>query len=244
MNLRRPPRPPAAERLPGEEELSRLYQQMPEDQPPAALDVTVLAAARRTAQSRPRRLKNRFFGFVSRRWAVPLSLAAALLVSIGVITKVREEMGTPARQQLPPLSTPASQPTLAAPQVAEDMVQSKEENEAAFVASQPSVPAPLAGSPPGSFSLPAARETAPATAAARPRVKESESLEFRGLMGEQEQAKDLAPEAWLAHISELFRAGKQREAETSLHAFQQRYPNYTDYPDSLPAEVLKRVRPR
>jgi hypothetical protein len=240
MNPRQPSRPPVADRLPGEEELSHLYQQTPEDQPPTVLDATVLAAAHQTTQSRPRQPKVRFFGQVARRWAVPLSLAATLLASIGVITNVREKIAEPVQQ----LSPPASRPTLAAPPATEDMVQSKEEGEAAFVASQPPVPAPLAGSPPESSSIPAARETVPSTAAARPRMKDREALELRGLMGEQKQAKDLAPEAWLAHISELFRAGKQHEAEANLHAFRQRYPHYTDYPDSLPAEVLKRVRPR
>lgn len=53
---------------------------------------------------------------------------------------------------------------------------------------------------------------------------------------------DRSPKDWLADISQLFRAGKRREAEESLQAFQDRYPDYTDFPASFPEDVLKRLR--
>jgi hypothetical protein len=51
-----------------------------------------------------------------------------------------------------------------------------------------------------------------------------------------------SPKDRLADISQLFQAGKRREAEDSLRAFQKEYPDYTDYPDSFPQDVLERLR--
>jgi hypothetical protein len=53
---------------------------------------------------------------------------------------------------------------------------------------------------------------------------------------------DRSPKDRLADISQLFQAGKRREAEDSLRAFQKEYPDYTDYPDSFPQDVLERLR--
>ena len=57
-------------------------------------------------------------------------------------------------------------------------------------------------------------------------------------------AAERSPEDWLDQIDELFRSGKRREAEDSLGAFQERYPDYTNYPDSFPKDVLERLRKR
>src|SRR5262249_21366373 len=75
----------------GDEKLSRLYQQTKEETPPSHLDTAVLEAARRAAQPFSRRL-----AFLpSRKWTVPLSLAAALLVSLGVVQGLRKEIAAP-----------------------------------------------------------------------------------------------------------------------------------------------------
>lgn len=55
-------------------------------QPPLRLDDTIRAAARRAVHAGPRRSPDRL-----RRWGVPLSLAAVMVLSVTVVTMMREE---------------------------------------------------------------------------------------------------------------------------------------------------------
>ncbi len=74
-----------------EELLTRLYQQTKDEAPPSHLDAAILAAARHAARPSSRRVSF----LPSRKWAVPLSLAAALLVSIGVVRELRKDIAAP-----------------------------------------------------------------------------------------------------------------------------------------------------
>src|SRR5260221_2943994 len=68
--------------------VSRKYRQLAAEQPPPALDEAILAAARRSAEP------------WARRWAVPLSLAAVVVLSVTVRLRIQQEQGeleTPAR---------------------------------------------------------------------------------------------------------------------------------------------------
>jgi hypothetical protein len=83
MATRKHPNPPDA-RLPGEAEIARTYHAGAQDEPPAALDRKILAAAQQALDtSRPRAA----FGS---RWAIPLSVAAVLLLSVGVLLQMQE----------------------------------------------------------------------------------------------------------------------------------------------------------
>lgn len=98
--------------------LERLYREAARETPPAHLDASILAAARREAGARPRSLSSAL-----RRWHVPVSIAAVVIVSASLVILVREEGGeqvvqapsstatTPAEQP----AQPASKPTLAEP---------------------------------------------------------------------------------------------------------------------------------
>lgn len=82
--------------------LAALYRAGGESQqPPAHLDDAIRAAARRAVQAGPRRGTSRF-----RRWSVPLSLAAVIMLSVTVVTMMREEgadrWGADDVRQLPP----------------------------------------------------------------------------------------------------------------------------------------------
>jgi resuscitation-promoting factor RpfA len=66
--------------------LDRLYRDTARDTPPAHLDAAILAAARREVGSRPRALSTRL-----RRWRVPVSIAAVVVLSVSLVTLVREE---------------------------------------------------------------------------------------------------------------------------------------------------------
>src|SRR5262245_49081492 len=74
--------------FPGEERLSHLYREGSGELPPANLDAVILDAARQAVHSRPRRI----YFFPSRKWVVPLSLAAALWVTFEIVTMRRTEL--------------------------------------------------------------------------------------------------------------------------------------------------------
>src|SRR5688572_32854692 len=67
--------------------LARVYGAAPRDEPPAHLDAAILAAARREVGARPRPLA------ALRTWRVPVSIAAVVVLSVSLVTLVREEGG-------------------------------------------------------------------------------------------------------------------------------------------------------
>ncbi|MEO7729142.1 MAG: hypothetical protein ABIS45_17970 [Burkholderiales bacterium] len=67
-------------------ELTAIYRAAPADAPPPALDAAILAAARREVSARPRPA-----GFTFRSLRAPLSIAAVLLLSVSLVTLMREE---------------------------------------------------------------------------------------------------------------------------------------------------------
>jgi hypothetical protein len=96
--------------------LDLLYRDTPRETPPPHLDAPILAAARREAGSRPRALS------ALRRWRVPISLAAIVVLSVSVATLVEEESrdsvaelrSTPALPVTRPVE-PQAQPAAPAP---------------------------------------------------------------------------------------------------------------------------------
>lgn len=99
----------------------RLLQAAGDDQPPAALDAAIQAAARRAVATRPQALEQGAGGSESplpvartkRNWYVPVSLAAVLVLSVSLVTLVHEEKGDDLAQPAP--AAPASAPTATAP---------------------------------------------------------------------------------------------------------------------------------
>lgn len=75
--------PDANERDP---RLDRLYGETERSVPPAHLDAAILAAARREVGARPRPLSS-----AVRRWRVPVSIAALVVLSVSVVTLVQQE---------------------------------------------------------------------------------------------------------------------------------------------------------
>ena len=67
--------------------LAALYRAAAQDVPPAALDDAIRAAARRAVGARPRPAG---FSF-SRAWRMPLSIAAVMVLSVSIVTLMREE---------------------------------------------------------------------------------------------------------------------------------------------------------
>lgn len=99
------------ERDPG---LARVYGAAPRDEPPAHLDAAILAAARREVGARPRPLA------ALRAWRVPLSLAAVVVLSVSLVTLMREEGGDELYQSARPDIPRSAPPAAPAPQPSED----------------------------------------------------------------------------------------------------------------------------
>src|SRR3989344_7284036 len=89
--------------LRGDSPLSRVYRETGREEPPAHLDAAILAQAR--AAGGARRNKP--------RWFMPLSLAATVVLSIGVVLLMSREGATPVPMEtpLPTPGTPALKPT-------------------------------------------------------------------------------------------------------------------------------------
>jgi hypothetical protein len=96
--------------------LDLLYRDAARETPPPQLDAAILAAARREVGARPRPLS------ALRRWRVPVSIAAVVVLSVSLVTLVREEGGeallreerVPAAPAIPPAAESARQPAEAA----------------------------------------------------------------------------------------------------------------------------------
>ncbi len=82
-------------------QLAALYRAGADAAPPAHLDDAIRAAARREVAAGPRRSG-------SRRWAVPVSLAAVVVLSVSVVTMMREQGADRLESVIqPPAETPA-----------------------------------------------------------------------------------------------------------------------------------------
>ncbi len=67
--------------------LAALYRAAAREEPSPALDDAIRAAARRAVASRPQRLGSSFI----RSWRVPLSIAAVMVLTVSLVTVMREE---------------------------------------------------------------------------------------------------------------------------------------------------------
>jgi resuscitation-promoting factor RpfA len=93
--------------------LDLLYREGAREAPPPHLDAAILAAARREVGARPRALS------ALRRWRVPVSIAAVVVLSVSLVTVVREEGGetllrderVPAAPPPLPMAASPEQPT-------------------------------------------------------------------------------------------------------------------------------------
>lgn len=96
----------AADEMPQDALLARLYREQTDSaaQPPAALDARILAAARAAAASRPAPRALPWW----RRFAVPISVAAVLVVSATLTLMVHEERAK--LEAPPPAAAPAPVP--------------------------------------------------------------------------------------------------------------------------------------
>lgn len=142
--------------------IDRLYREAGGDTPPARLDAAILAAAHREVGARPRPLSSTL-----RRWRVPISIAAVVVLSVSLVTLVQEEGGN-RLTEIPPVAPPPALEQKATPPAPAAMAEAEREDR--FAQRQPegaaapaaSTPAPTAPSRP---SAPVEARPAPADAA-------------------------------------------------------------------------------
>ncbi len=201
--------------------LARLYAEASREEPPAALDQALLAAARREAGSRPR--------WRTRRWGAPLAAAAVVVLSVTVGILVRQAgpgAGAPSKTARPgePRSPGKAAPArLAEPVPAAGVLRIGVPGEASGDAGSPSSePHYRMIAPPPAASEQAAEPGASGVSPARRAARAAESgaaLEApRGVLGAAER------QVWLARIAALLAAGRRGEARSELERLLARDP--------------------
>lgn len=86
--------------------LSRAYKETTDEHPPGRLDAAILDEARRAVVDKPRVARSPF----SRNWVIPVSLAAVLVLTVGLVTFMFEETRGPLapKEATEPAFEPAS----------------------------------------------------------------------------------------------------------------------------------------
>lgn len=220
-----------------------------DEEPSPQLDQLVLARAR-DALRRETPTEKHYRGPA---WAVPVALAATVLLAFGLVTQL-----DPTRNDAV-LSTAAEPPAIATPgaSVATDS-QAKGRARSTGHAAQPAPPPAEAPPPPAAASLPPAPSEAPQTArsaadhadvAADNRAERRVSGARRSAASQKSAADSPAgeamatpsvaaihddPQSWLTAIERLRQGGDLETARSELAAFQRRYPHF-NLPESLRA---------
>jgi hypothetical protein len=172
------------------------YRALGGEEPPRALDEAILAASRRSPT----------------RWRVPLSVAAVLVLAVGVTLRMLPQRPDAESVALAPQVMETPRPAASADQGG--MRAEIAAKPAETTAARDSVAADAARSAPASAAAPAA-----VGAVAESRVRAAAPV------AKLSQAP-LTPEAWLERIAELRKQNRMREAEESLAEFRKRYPDY------------------
>jgi hypothetical protein len=139
-------------------QLAATYRAGANAEPPAHLDDAIRAAARREVAAGPRRAG-------IRRWAVPVSLAAVLVLSVSVVTMMREQGADRLDSlTLPPAETPAARMQS---ETMQSEIVKRESAEPPTAAAPEAMPKRRSAPPPAAAPVPpAAQAEAPAPAPA------------------------------------------------------------------------------
>lgn len=223
------------------------YRELAREEPPAHADAAILAASRRAVGARPG----------GHRWFVPLSVAAVLVLGIGVALRMQvEQPGVETSMPQSEYSMPApppEEPAAARESASPAMPQSSEraapvvkaEKQATPRAVAPAAPrreAPAPGEAPAALR---GEAPPPAAAAAAVRVPVSPAppppAAVRAAPQERRAVADegATPEAELERITRLRQAGRHDEADKALEEFRRRFPAHR-----IPDAVWEQVKPR
>lgn len=201
----------------GTDAVLRVYSRLAREEPPRAVDAAVLAAGREAV--RPAR-------HGVRRWWIPASVAASAVLALSVVLEISRE---DAREETRDLDRPAQTEGL-----------SRERAEQApSPAPAADVPVPAAPPPP-----PAAAGQSMESRAAGP-SREAAPRAIRQRPGDTPEALSSvpavdamrtapSPEAWLARIEALERAGREDEAARERAALEAAYPGWLEQREPTP----------
>lgn len=241
--------------------VARRYRELAREEPPARVDAAILAAARRTTAPAASRVRN--------RWMGPVSIAAVLVLGVGLVLRMQvEEPGiatappaasssaeypvplaaeAPAKADEAPVAraredaAAASKPLEAAPLALPRAKSSVHEAPSREAASP--APAPRDPDPAPSASapaaVPAAPESRPAETVPAPARAKREAAADRAASLAAPEAPKDAREVELERIAGLREAGRHDEADRALEAFRRKFPDYR-----IPAPLAERVMRR
>lgn len=227
-----------------DKELSRLYRESAGAEPPAELDRAILDAARRAAEP-PSGHRRPWW----RRWAVPVTAFATLVLTATLTLMVQHERerAEQAPESVPAKAAPAApapQPAAAPDSAKTDAAVSRQRppappvpgrkmQDAGAPATQPFVPEAKKAAP-AAAEAPPYRETPQAPPVALPPAPASaDSVESRArtapLLRKQESpalGEQRSPEAWIEEIRQLRKQGRDKEAAETLAKLRRTYPDY------------------
>jgi hypothetical protein len=221
--------------LQGDSTLSKIYQGTTSGTPSAALDAAILAKARAAAEERALMRRKRAL----QRWMIPASLAAALALTVGLVTFMSEHGGAPLAPEQPigQRQQPAelSAPEAPLPQQGEA---TRQPQKSSFDEQVPRKQADTLRSDVVTPESGSSQALQPATSApVQPNLLKGEArheqpqIEKTGKTDQRVPAGAAAepassPQEWLRQIAELRKQGRLNEAQASLAEFRRRYPDY------------------
>ncbi|MEW5864537.1 MAG: hypothetical protein AB1773_13245 [Pseudomonadota bacterium] len=223
--------------------VSGAYRELAREEPPAAVDRTIAAAAREALEVRPAPL---VAPTARRAWYVPLAAAAVIVLAVAITWHIQLEQpgvdgeDAPAQATARDAVAAAPSPAAAVP-AGEAAAQRAEASSAAArkAATRPSAPVPhrdeqVGQRPPAAATPDAPRApTGPATQPMPQSAEEArEQTQPHAQAARGREQADEPPEKWLERIAELRRAGRHEEADKALAEFRKRYPDYR-VPESL-----------
>lgn len=238
------------------DKVTRAYRGLAREEPPPALDAAILAAARESVRPRARN-----------RWAGPVSIAAVLVLGVGVSLRMQTEQPGIETSAPPPSASSAEYPAAQSADAPAPEARAKdsppqapasrpENNVASAPAPRPQAKLMRDPEPPAEMQA-RERDSPPPELLAKkrfdepssppPMVAQSAAAPFRakreaaaGAVA-QDSAKPEADErvTELERIARLRRDGKDAEADKALEEFRRRNPDYR-----IPEAVWERVRPR
>lgn len=213
------------EYLSGESPLSESYRRQGVETPPLSVDNAILAAARREAKSRSRPA----IGPFGSHWLVPASVAAVLVIAIGLVMMLEDETGMAPLVPEPMLEQDSVHDGIPAGRDA-----AKQEPRSPLLKPEAKVMRETERQGIRSMRRDEAMEAAPMapapsarTAPAKKAVGQSDRLlpaENKALSTETDAGPTTAQ--WLIQIKDLIKKGRQDEADKLIEQFKTRYPGY------------------
>jgi hypothetical protein len=233
------------EYLKGNSELSKRYRAESTAEPPAQLDASILAAARKTVEN-----QETGAGSSSSRWYIPLSLAAVVVISFGVVFKIHEQDGQQTMVKQPEMKK--EQPAMMMeehpePAAAPSAIIMRDES---FISEEVRIETDSASA---TRAAPAAGEDVSkddSLSDIEPGLPATQSVESLSIPAERRMLKSepiiaedkadtsnvLEPAQWFEIINQLWFDGNEAGAYKAVNKFLEAYPDY-------PPEELKKQIP-